>query len=175
MKRGISPIVSWVLIVAFAISIAMIVIPTLIDRVKDWDFDPDINYCEDVSLSVDVENICVANGELKIPITNNGDFTIQKLTIGITTDVLAEQWCEYISGAIPLPPSVGSDLLLRLDKKYSFDITLEDFVDCVSGAGANDAASKIEIVPWIKPDPELEIMHCDDRKIILSNDLNTPC
>lgn len=179
MKKGISPIVSWVLIISFSVAIAMVVVPTLIDRAKEFKLDPNIDYCDDVSISI--KDICkLSDGVLRITVNNNGGFSIQEVTIGRTTNSSSEQWCSYssISDYFPLIPGDTSLIELSLGEQFVFDITQESFTVCSNvDLGENLSAVEIAIVPWVRPDPESEIIHCDDKKVIWddTNILNTPC
>jgi len=180
MKRGISPLISWVLIISFAIAIGLVIIPALINQIKDWNPDPDIDYCNDVTLSF--SNACRdADGVLHLNVTNNGDFSIKKITLGRTTNVTAKQWCVYseISSYMPLVPGNKIELKLSLDETFGYNITSTSPPECLDSAspGSLTQAVSVDLIPWIKPDPEMEILQCNNRKLILDNSiiLNTNC
>ena len=180
MKRGISPLISWVLIVALAVAIGAVVVPTLIERANEWRFDPPLEYCEDVAISL--KGVCKeSDGVLHFNLSNNGDFTIRKVTIGRVTNLTSEQWCAYsdLSPYFPLNPGLVIEIPFSLNKNYTFDITNESFVGCSDLSIVNSVAGavKLEIVPWIKPEPDGEVFHCINQKIIWDDSitLNTNC
>ena len=179
-KKAISPLISWVLIVSFAIAMALLVIPFIIDQIGNWDFDPEIEYCKDVSLLA--EDVCKDDdGVVHLDLVNTGDFAIKKITLGRTTNLTAEQWCSYpeLHSIFPFNPGDSESLGISLEKNYTYDVSLETFPECsdLSVVDSEVGAVKIVLVPWIKPDPEVEILQCDERKIVLENSiiLNTNC
>ncbi len=183
MKRGISPLLSWVLIIAFAIAMAMLVIPFIIDQVKNINFDncDSDYYCDDVSISL--KSVCRDNsGVLKLSVTNKGDFSIRQISFGRATNTSSLQSCVYTedSSYLPIKPGETKEIVLSLDAAFFLDVTNESLTSCVDtpSAGSTTGATKITITPWISPDPECENSQlCEDRKIILDDSisLNTNC
>ncbi len=181
MKRGISPLISWILIISFSIAIAMLVIPVFVDQaetISEHFFSENSNnvdYCNDVSVSI--EQVCKRNGRLEMKIDNNGDYSLYKLTVGRVTNISALQWCEYDN--ISVIPSDGEDFYLNLDADYSLSADMDSLFDCneSEGSGSTTSAVKLEIIPWIKPDPEGDLIFCENRKLVIDDFsfLNNAC
>ena len=174
-KKGVSPLVSWVLIVAFSVTMAFIIIPAMIDNIKNNVPEPDIKYCDDVRISVERVDKMIGGGSLLIELSNEGSFSIQKLTVGRITLDRGLQWCEYndfdsaTNGENPLTPGDSKIIFVEMDRGYSSDITLENFVLCginPISAGDDDFVS-IELIPWIKVEDEL--INCVDKKIVIDD------
>jgi len=174
MKRGISPLISYVFLVALAVAIGMIVATTLIDRVDDVEIEHNIDYCKEVSIAL--EDVCKDSsaGIFKLNLTNNGAFSIRKITFGRETEISMYQWCAYSGPAAYLVPGETRPFELSLNYTYAsgVDQTIAECSDL--NLGDYDLA-EITILPWIEPDPNEEIIHCDDQKIIWDKDLNVEC
>lgn len=172
MKRGVSPLIAYVFLVALAVSIGMLVISALIDRTQQIDLGQDVDYCKDISISLD--NACRTNGILKVDITNNGAFTIYQVTLGKETNVSSSQSCLYPEANFSsIAPGESSQILLSLNASFSSSVNGSLPVCHAVDNGVVDAA-KITIVPWIKPEGD-EIISCTDQKIVWSKDLNIAC
>ena len=180
MKRGISPLISWVLIVAMVVALGAVVVPTMIEWAKEWKFDPPLEHCEDVAISL--KGVCKdSDGVLYVNLSNNGDFSIQKITVGRVTNLTSEQWCAYseLDSYLPLSPGLVIEIPFSLNKNYTFDVTNESFVGCSDLGIVNSVAGavKLEVVPWIKPEPDMDILLCSDQRIVWDDSiiLNTNC
>ncbi|MBT7474445.1 hypothetical protein HN706_00700, partial [Candidatus Woesearchaeota archaeon] len=57
MQRGISPLISYILIITLSVSIGFLVINALTSEVDKFEIDPMVGYCDDVSISV--EGVCL--------------------------------------------------------------------------------------------------------------------
>lgn len=187
-RKGVSPILSWILIIAFSIAMAMIIIPAMVENARNIVPKPNIEYCDDVRLSLGnlTPNIWRTqnyNGTLNIYLRNTGSFSIHKLTIGRITSVKSQQWCEYsnfsyynfsatrFSGPMPLKPGESQLIKLNIDKNYYFNITSEGFTECdlcdPPAPVTDSMIAEIELVPWIKI--EDDIIQCDNKKLILKD------
>jgi hypothetical protein len=180
MKRGISPLISWVLIVALSVAIGAVVVPVILDKANEWDFDPPLEYCNDISISL--KGVCKeSDGVLHVNLSNNGDFSIQKITVGKTTNVTSEQWCTYsgLSSYFPLTPGSMVEIPFSLNENYTSDITNETSVGCsaLSQTDSIVGAAKLEIVPWINPEKDVGAFQCPDQRIVWDDSiiLNTNC
>ncbi|MFH1377021.1 MAG: hypothetical protein ABIH25_05290 [Candidatus Woesearchaeota archaeon] len=96
-KRGISPLISWVLLISFAIAMALLVTKWVIDNVENIDIGDEEYYCDDVSISI--KNVCIVvegggnTGDIEIKMKNNGNFKITRLSLGRETTEKPEEWC----------------------------------------------------------------------------------
>ena len=171
-KKGVSPLVSWVLIVAFSVTMAFLIIPAMIDNIKNNVPEPDIKYCDDVRISLVVMGKTLGGGSLLMNISNDGAFSVQKLSVGRITSGRGLQWCEYndfdsiVGGTNSLVPGESKIIFVEMDRDYSSDITLENFVLCGVNplSAGNDIFVSVELIPWIKVEDEL--INCVDKKII---------
>ncbi len=166
MKKGISELISYVLLVGFAITIGTFVILWAIGIFENPDFeDPRIN-CPQVSLSL--ESYCRYTDSsfnpskefLNLSIYNRGSFNITKLTIykSETRRGINESDSKDVdpNPSLPyLPLSPGSNMLYRLEleevSSYLYEVT---------------------ITPWISLN-----ISCPDQKLVVTKteDLNRIC
>ena len=174
MKRGVSPLLSYIFLVALAVAIGMIVASTLINRVEDVDISPNIEYCKDISIAL--EGVCKdpINRFLTINITNNGAFSIKQITFGRETNVSLYQWCAYSGSDALLIPGDTRSYQLSLNYTYTSGIN-QTIAECNALDRGDVGVAEITILPWIEPDPSEDIIHCDDQKIVWNKDLNVIC
>ncbi len=176
MKRGISPVVSYILIVSLSVAIGFFVINTLIDRIEDVDIGPEIDYCEDVSITVD--QVCVTPASIIVAnITSTGSFSVHKFSFGRLTNVSSMQWCDFTNNIyFPLDFDQMKTYGVSLKADYTTSIN-ESPKECIfSGlpTGAVDrSVVEFRVVPWIKPEDEL--ISCKSKEIIVKEDLNGAC
>ena len=94
MKKGISPLIAYILLVGFAIATAAFVTNFIIENTKTQVEnleDLDIGYCEGVNLDlIDIckEPIAISCAgqepiKLKLNLTNKGSFTIKKIAVNV--------------------------------------------------------------------------------------------
>jgi len=172
MKRGVSPLIAYIFLVALAVSMGMVVISALIDRTQQIDLGQDVDYCKDISISLD--KACRTNGILKVDVTNNGAFTIYQVTLGKETNVSSSQSCLYREASFSsIAPGKSSQISLSLNASF-FSSVNGSLPDCHALDHGVVNAAKITIVPWIKPEGE-EVVACTDQKIVWSKDLNIAC
>ena len=176
MKRGISPLISFLLIVTLSVSIGFLVIDALISEVEKVDISPDVEYCNDVSISV--EGVCVNSGSIVvINVTSNGAFSVHKFSLGRMTNVSSLQWCDF---------TTSSYYPLNFDEMRSYEVSLkqdytvavnESTQECIFAgipSGTPDrAVAEIRVVAWIKPEGEL--ISCKSKEIIITENLNGGC
>ena len=174
MKRGVSPLIAYVFLVALAVSIGMMVTSTLIERARNIDLNEEIEYCNDISIAL--KGVCKSLGVLEMNVSNNGAFSIYKVTLGKETNVSSYQWCVYQDPAsfLPIKPGEVKQIMLSLNASFfsSVNGTLPMCHDTDNGIVS---AAEISVVPWIKPDPEGELVACTNQKIVWSKDLNVVC
>lgn len=175
MKRGISPLLSYVFLIALVVSIAMIVTSTLIERAQNIDIEERIDYCEDVSISLDF--VCRENGVLKMNITNNGAFSVYKVTLGKETNISSYQWCVYPEPYSFFPLNNGDTKEVPLSINATFVNAInESLSECHAvNMGTTVGVAEVSIIPWIKPEPEGEIFPCTQKKLVWDQDLNNIC
>jgi flagellin-like protein len=180
MKKGISPLIGWVLLIGFVVTAGMLVTQWAIQQFSDIELPEDEDtYCDSVEL--DVSNYCIDSTSylLQIDYENKGSFTIDRLTIGRRTSQFAEKWCTELNLAIPpdqqiytIPVTVGS-------KNINYNSIGE--TDCANLQqdtpidDTNNKLYEVEIIPWLIL--EEEAFPCNKKSIILNNEilLNTQC
>jgi len=168
-KRGLSPLLSWILIIAFSVAMAMLIIPAMIDNIPD--IKPNIEYCNDVRVSLTDENSTWRdsgnNASLHVSVKNDGSFTIQKFTIGRETTNSNQQWCEYSNTS--LSPGSSKVISLNIDSNYYFNISSDSFTQCVvsSSSDTPNMVVGLELVPWIIV--EGESINCDNQRIVIKD------
>ncbi|MBT6995069.1 hypothetical protein HN865_02730 [Candidatus Woesearchaeota archaeon] len=175
MKRGISPLISYILIVILSVTIGFLVINTLIDRIEDVEIGPEIEYCEDVSITVG--GICVNSGSIIVAnITSTGPFSVHKFSFGRMTNVTSLQWCDFTDIAyFPLDFDEKTAYGILLKDDYTVSVN-ESTKECLfTGIGGTPDRSLVElrVVPWIKPEGEL--ISCKSKEVIIKENINGGC
>jgi len=175
MKRGISPLVSYILIVVLSVTIGFLVINTLIDRIDEVEIGPEIDYCDDVSISLN--GICkhAFNGSVRFNVTSTGSFSVHQFTFGRSTNTSSLQWCKFSdSFSFPIDFGEPQNFIFNLNDDYSFLVD-EEMSSCEPKTVAynGDWLVEIRIVPWIKPEGEL--ISCKSKEIIINENLNGGC
>jgi hypothetical protein len=174
MKRGISPLISYILIVTLSVSIGFLVINALTNEISKIEIDSGIEYCEDVSISVD--GFCVNSDNIIIVnVTSTGAFSVHKFSFGRITDVAALQWCDATFEP-PLDFGIETQYEINLEQNYNVAVN-ESTMECMSSSylsGTSESSvAEIRVMPWIKPEGEL--ISCKDKEIIITEDLNEVC
>ena len=179
MKKGISPLIGWVLLIGFVVTAGMLVTQWAIQQFSDIELPKDKDtYCDSVEL--DISNYCIDSTSylLQIDYENKGSFTIDRLTVGRTTSQFAEKWCTELNLAIiPGLPSTISTIVGSNNVNYN-SIGETDCTNLLQDTIINDTNNKlyeVEIIPWLKL--EEEAFPCNKKSIILNNEilLNTQC
>lgn len=163
-KKGISPLMAWILIIAFAIAMGAFIMNWATNQVGK--FDPSQNselYCSEVDFSVDDFCIDGVNEWAKLNITNTGRYTIRRWTVARATEQSPLGSC-YILDDLEPNKMMTEDVGLG----YRLDNTTETF-ECdyylLQGGEALDYPTSIEVVPWINIDNQ-SIACLDVRKKI---------
>jgi hypothetical protein len=180
-KRGISPLISWILLIGFAVAMAGFVGTWIINQAKEVEFPgegPEI-YCDSIKLSY--TSICRStdNKTININLKNTGDFKITKFLAGRETNESEEQWClkqnigDNNKGLMP-----DEEMLFNLSIGESMIPNNQMYKNCneVIIGISNAIVEKITFVPWIEI--EGEIMYCSKQKVILRQEdinINNPC
>nr|MBA4404846.1 hypothetical protein [Nanoarchaeum sp.] len=170
-KRGLSPLISWILIIAFSVAMAMLIIPAMIDNIKGNLPKSNIEYCNDVRVSLTDANstwrTSTNNASLHVSVKNDGSFTVQKFTIGRETTTNSQQWCEYSN--VSLAPGNSGELSLDIDTNYYFDVSKNSFTQCETSSSSSTETMVVglELVPWITV--EGESINCDNQRVVIKD------
>ena len=186
MKRGITPLLAWVLLFAFAVAIGVFII----GWVNGWlpgvqiQAKPDL-YCDDVQITFQ-EYCRDSSGDtsLFVNVSNKGYFTVTRFTIqrtnspgtiGSCLDLLTLPGLEpgsEVTLEIPIKGNMTGQVDERLANPYMKDC---DVVRTESSADTSINFTKLSLIPWI--DKDEETFPCIDKKITLNNVnlLNTLC
>ena len=170
-KRGVSPLIAWVLLIGLAIAIGVAVINWAIDVTPEPDVD--LSYCDDVSISlIQYESPYVpGNVGLDFTIVNNGYFSVDRLTFGFShsSSVSPVIWCDWLIQKSPERDGLlpGSQDVYEIDLAH-FD---EDCEESTTGQGVPnpDDVKKVVIIPWISIDGQT--LNCNDRKLEFAVDM----
>ena len=180
MKRGISPLVSWVLIIGFSVTAGILITQWAISIAKNVEIpeDPE-TYCQEVQL--DYVSSCLEGDTVKITLVNNGAFSVKRLGLGRVTTDYGKEWCiDLLDSFTIIAPGEEKEIILKAGSPNSDYNPLGD-TDCDSLTGGSNFISgtfdllELEIVPWIKPG-EVAIQ-CSEKGIILNTpeDLSNYC
>ena len=191
MKKAISVLLSWVLIVGFAVAMSAIIfgwaIPFVNKISENLERSERTNiYCD--TTAIRIESICRVNSNpsyLNIFLINSGNYNIKRLTMSRETTLSPLQSCNYHNlddnviegGTKPIP---GSKLDLRLSMTAQFSDSRGNILDCTEIDTVNflkddQYVTMIEITPWINIDGN--DIHCTNSRITIKdiNMLNKLC
>lgn len=173
-KKGVSPLIAWVLIISFAIAMALLVTKWVVDNVENVEFGEDDQlYCKDISIFI--TDVCKTNQDkIQISMTNNGNFKVDRLSIGMETTHKPESWCLKLN-VQGFNPQSSYQYLLPFGEMTGRLIGDETSVyqDCdtivqeVPQPG--EIIKKIAIVPWIKI--EGRPISCIEKKVELNQNI----
>jgi len=160
-KKGVSPLMAWILIIAFALALGAFIMNWATNQVGK--FDPSQNaelYCPDVDFSI--TNFCVKSdySNVNFDLKNTGRYTIRKLTIARDTFNTELGSCYYLG--TPVDPGTEEQFILNLGGVLVGDNKVEDCDHLEIGTEENDLPEIIEILPWI--DVDNQSIACTDRK-----------
>jgi len=183
-KRGITPLIAWVLLFGFAVAAGAFIygwvgnwLPGIEIQAK-----PEL-YCDDVQISFeDYCRIQPGDKNLNLTFSNKGSYTITRLTVQRTAGSTGS--CLQL---IEVKPSdTQKSIEIPFNVSLTSSINLSDpnqspyMKDCTKAA--NDATTdpninftEVSLVPWISKDGET--FPCVNKKITLNNIdlLNTIC
>ncbi len=177
-KRGISPLIAWVLLVGLAISTGLLITQWAIDEFSNVELPYDSeNYCNNVNLKL--EQICVNGTKVKFNLTNNGYFSIKRFTLDRATTNNTEAQCTWLN----IDDLKPGDENIQFNYHAAAPNNQYDVLELVNCNGLSGGSSfnlmhnltKFEITPWIEVDDQP--MHCIEQGISLNNsiELNTIC
>ncbi len=173
MKKAISPLIGWVLLVGFAVVMGAIVTNWTINHVRDLPVGETQQkeiYCDNVRLGV---NTCRYHDDtlLNLDIENKGKYTVKSLVIHRRTGDSPTGYCYALNLNIA-PQDFGSYQLSLGD-----DLDEEKVVDCDSLDATSDPVevAEIGVVPIISIDDE--DYRCSESKTTITNfaQLNGHC
>jgi len=186
MKKGISPLISWVLLIGFGVAMALFISNWIIDQVSNTDINEDTSiYCDQVDLRID--SVCLpSNTEVRLDLSNDGVYSIRRLTFERTTTDLAKGTCiSLLQSSIIEPGAVALGMLFTVTAETGSGIGQYSNVKDVECNTLNPTGpvldtdhllTEIRIVPWIKIGEDT--FACSEKEIVLNNldyDLNTDC
>lgn len=173
MKKSISPLISWILIVAFVIAIGAFVTTWMIDYVKSINLDKGVQndlYC-DVQLSVIDACRSYDNRTFIANLTNNGKFSVIALTFNRETSESPISSCLILN--TNMAPGSQFDYQLALANNFTDSIS-----ECPQSSflnfPANESVLEVSVIPWVKIKDNT--ISCPQKKITINeNNLNTYC
>lgn len=163
-KKGISPLIAWVLLIGLSVSIGFMVMRWAVDVIPEP--EPDLSFCEDVSLFL--INQAMDDSEINLVnfnITNNGLFKIDKWSFGIvySVGVTYGHWCEEPD--LDLLPGENKVISFYLGQPLQGGSPLcSDIIPFVTPISSSDLV-EVSLVPWIGPIEDEEKINCNDKKI----------
>jgi len=159
-KKAVSPLIAWVLLIGFTITMAAFITTFTINRIKSLDIEGSAEvelYCGDVQLRL-AELCRTSNTSLKVDLINSGLFNIHKLSIQLDSSFQPLK-TDSIYFITPIPPQ----------EKILHTIELKE----VDGRG--DHIRSLTIVPWVvvqDEDDKINEIACSDKKISFDDDTN---
>ena len=177
MKRAVSPLVAWVLIIGFSIAAGMFITRWVINEFSDLNFGQEKDvYCEDVSMDVDSVCICPSpdNNKIRVHLSNNGPFKLNRLYVGRTTSTFSKGWCNILSLGLD-PGSIGDFTFQAGSPNEQYFSTRQ--TDCQTDLltphalekyfGETEKLLELEIVPFVNV--EDEYTPCYEKGILLNS------
>lgn len=173
-KRGISPLISWILLFGFAVAMAAMIYSWAVDQTENIDIvdGPDL-YCDDVTLSIDWcergPDCGLKDKYINVTFSNKGKWNLSGIAAHLETEGINGyplSSCIYLLSSQPVLPGGETGLNFKLN----YDPTLPDSNICNPCLPAYCGVEVVQIetaefVPYIKP--EDEIFACPSRKVIL--------
>jgi hypothetical protein len=188
MKKGISPLIGWVLIIGFSVSAGLLITTWAIDQFKDIDLPENWEtYCDKVDFRLSDVGTCaqINNQEIKVNLTNEGTFSIKRITFGRETTMFPLAWCEILLGAADIEPNTNQEWVFIVTANNTIEYSNVEKVDCnglspraiedLDILGGTHHLTYVEIVPWITIGEDT--FACTEKGIILNNEslLNRYC
>jgi hypothetical protein len=187
MKKGISPLIGWVLLIGFSVSAGLLITTWAINQFDDDDLFPKNyeEYCNQVDLRLSDAGTCLDpnDQEFTLNITNEGAFSIRRITLGRETSTFPLSSCKRLLSAADLTPNTNALQTFEVTaNNENYSNIVENDCDAFTLDPLNNIdpfdthnLTYIEIVPWIKV--EEKTFPCSEKGIILNNEslLNTHC
>jgi hypothetical protein len=183
MKRGISPLVSWVLLIGFSVAAGILITQWAISIAQNVEFPEDKEtYCNEVQL--EFEDLCLSGDTAHINLKNNGAFTIKRLGLGRKTTSFGKEWCIYLIPSMEWiePGTTTTDPIIFKAGTENGEYNSLGDTDCNSLTGGHNFIGgtvellELEIIPWIKPGEEA--IQCFEKGILLNiteDTINNQC
>lgn len=171
-RKGVSPLIAWVLLIGLAVAIGIAVMNWAIDVTPEPDVD--LSYCDDVSISfVSYEpDYTPGNVGFDFVLENTGYFSVDLLSIGFSysADSSPVIWCDWLIQTSPDENGFtpGSELHFNDINLYTFG---ENCQESSPNGGIDNPEDilKVVVVPWINIDGET--FNCNDRKLEFAVDM----
>lgn len=160
-KKAISPIIGYVLLVAFVIVLGVIIYNWMKTYVPQEDLE-----CPD-GTSLFIKEYTCNNSTLNITIKNNGKFNVGGYFIYATTNPQQELATKDLSHYITENISQLNPTGVKLDGEMNSLKPTQEEIDVYDLSGANFTVYTIEIVPirWQKEKRVNRIVSCSNSKI----------
>jgi hypothetical protein len=171
MKKGISPLISWVLLVAMSIAIGSIVYFWAINLGHNIKIgNPQDLYCDNTQLKA--LGVCRDQNLLVMNLSNTGSYNITSITFYKDTESTVPGSCIVL-----LEPSLkpGTSILYKINIDTNF--SSDNFDQCEQNPirnPSNTNVTEFSAIPWVYQDNKNT--DCPDSKIVLNKlDTNTLC
>ena len=171
MKKAISPLISWVLLVAMSIAIGSIVYFWAINMGHNLNFDqPQDIYCDNTHIKV--LSACRDGSLLVMNLSNTGSYNISSITFYKDTESTVPGSCILLLDP-SLKPGTSINYNISVDTQFSsenFDVCEQNPVSVPSST----SVTEFSITPWVYQDSKNT--DCPDSKIVLNHIIiNTQC
>ena len=178
MKKGISPLIGWVLLIGFSVSAGLLITTWAIDQFSNLDLPENWeSYCDqvDMKLSTEGTGLDPNNQEIILNITNEGAFSIKRISFGRETTMFPLAWCEMLG--VDIPPNTNQLESFIVTANNTLEYSNVENIDC---GGLNARAQEdldplfthnltfVQINPWITIDDAT--FACPGKGIILNNE-----
>jgi len=180
-KQGVSPLLSWVLLIGFVITMAAVIAGWAIKQVEDIPVvEGPETYCNDVGLELHLDEVDTGNpGFLKVQVTNKGKFTIKRVTMQREiggTGGSAFGSCSYLNfndgGDGGLIPGEVDNESFKLTGKDISSVNDCNSLNNLGSCTSNEKITTFSLVPWIEI--EGKDMSCSGRKVSLATSSTDP-
>ncbi|MEK6974068.1 MAG: hypothetical protein AABW41_02425 [Nanoarchaeota archaeon] len=176
MKKGIAPLISWILIVAMVIATGAFVFYWTTNYIKKINPQEGINedlYCNSVNLKILSSCRRDDHNMLYLNIFNKGSYSLEKLTFFRDTEKNPAASCIQFLPAF-LEPGKNFELEFNINDTINTDSLQECPTVNLNKNPEIPYAEEVAITPWINI--EGKSIACNDRKVKVDNYLlNTPC
>lgn len=170
-NRGISPLISWILLVGMVVAIGAFIYGWSTNFVRHQVIiDNSQIYCDTVSMKV--ISACRNESVLAMNLSNTGTYNITSFTVFRSSEATLPGSCLKLLDN-PLRP--GDTLIYNfdIDMNFTSNETLEECPEAGTPKDVNGNVSEFSIIPWVNIEKQTA---CSDKKITVNTqDANTAC
>ena len=172
MKKGISPLLSWVLLIGFAISMGTLILIWSTDLIGDLDLGGNEiaeMYCNNVKIDIEEIHVDPLEDSINATLRNVGERKIRALTFSKETNNSPSAHCYELNLDISIGDTeLFGPLSLDVANLSSTGIDQCKSYNKIPGQARPTTLYMISLVPWIEVDGEL--ITCNDQEFRLDSE-----